>query len=125
MANYGQIINVPGLLAGADLSAYQYRPVKLASTAGEVVAATAVTDVVVGILQNDPADGEAAHIAGVGSVSLAKAGTSVLAAGAYLTCNSTGVAPTTVDNTAVMGRAINSAAAAGDLITITVLAGRY
>ena len=41
MANHGQIISVPGLLAGADLSAYQYRPVKLASTAGEVVAATA------------------------------------------------------------------------------------
>ncbi len=125
MANYGQIISVPGLLAGADLSAYQYRPVKLASTAGEVVAATAVTDVVVGILQNDPTDGQAASIAGVGSVSLAKAGTSVLAKGAYLTCNSTGLAPTTADNTAICARAIEAASAAGDLIKITVLAGRY
>lgn len=125
MANYGALIDVPGLLAGADLSAYQYRPVKLASTAGEVVAATAVTDVVVGILQNDPTDGQAAHIAGVGSVTLAKAGTSVLAKGAYLTCNSTGLAPTTADNTAVCGRAIEAASASGDLIMITVLAGRY
>ena len=74
MANYGQIISVPGLLAGADLSAYQYRPVKLASTAGEVVAATAVTDVVVGILQNDPTDGQAASIAGVGSIPWRKPG---------------------------------------------------
>lgn len=125
MANYGALIDVPGLLAGADLSAYQYRPVKLASTAGEVVAATAVTDVVVGILQNDPTDGQAAHIAGVGSLTLAKAGTSVLAKGAYLTCNSTGLAPTTADNTAVCGRAVEAASAAGDLIMITVLAGRY
>ena len=81
MANHGQIISVPGLLAGADLSAYQYRPVKLASTAGEVVAATANTDAVVGILQNDPTDGQAASVAGVGSLTIAKSGTSVIAAG--------------------------------------------
>jgi hypothetical protein len=125
MANYGHILGVPGLLAGADLSAYQYRPVKLASTAGEVVAATAVTDIVIGILQNDPTDGQAASIAGVGSITLAKAGTSVLTAGAMLTVNSTGLRPTTTDNTAVCGRAITAASAAGDLIQITVLTGRY
>jgi hypothetical protein len=113
------------LLAGADLSAYQFRPVKLASTAGEVVAATAVTDIVIGILQNDPTDGQAASIAGVGSITLAKAGTSVLTAGAMLTVNSTGLRPTTTDNTAVCGRAITAASAAGDLIQITVLTGRY
>lgn len=125
MANYGHILGVPGLLAGADLSAYQFRPVKLASTAGEVVAATAVTDIVIGILQNDPTDGQAASIAGVGSITLAKAGTSVLTAGAMLTVNSTGLRPTTTDNTAVCGRAITAASAAGDLIQITVLTGRY
>lgn len=125
MANYGAIISVPGLLAGADLSAYQYRPVKLASTAGEVVAATAVTDIVIGILQNDPTDGQAASIAGVGSISLAVAGTSVLAVGNALTVNSTGLRPTTTDNTAICARAITAAVTKGDLITITVLTGRY
>lgn len=125
MANYGQIISVPGLLAGADLSAYQYRPVKLASTAGEVVAATANTDAVVGILQNDPTDGQAASVAGVGSLTIAKSGTSVIAAGAYLTCNTTGLVATTSDNALICGRATQAATAAGDLIMITVLAGRY
>jgi hypothetical protein len=125
MANYGHIIHVTGLLAGADLSAKQYKPVKLASTAGEVVAATAVTDMAIGILQNDPADGEVASIAGVGSVSLVVAGTSVLAAGDFCTCNTTGVTKTTTDNTAIVGRALTAAAASGDLITIQVLTGRY
>lgn len=125
MAFSGQIISIPGFLAGADLSSYQYRPVKLASTAGEVVAATAVTDVVLGILQNDPEDGQAAHVAGPGSITIAVAGTSVLAAGAFLTCNSTGLAPTTADNTAVCAKAISAAAAAGDWITVQVMAGRY
>lgn len=125
MAFYGNLIDVPGVLAGEDLSAWQYKPVKLASTAGEVVKADAVADVVIGILQNDPTDGQAAHVAGVGSVSKAIAGTSVLTAAAYLTVNSTGVVPTTNDNTAICGRAINAASAAGDLVTIQVLGGRY
>lgn len=125
MAYYGQMIDVPGLLAGEDLSSWQYKPVKLASTAGEVVKADDVTDIVVGILQNDPTDGQAAHIAGPGSISKVIAGTSVLTAAAYLTCNSTGVTPTTTDNTAICGRAINAASASGDIITIQVLAGRY
>ena len=100
MANYGQIISVPGLLAGADLSAYQYRPVKLT-------------------------DGQAASVAGVGSLTIAKSGTSVIAAGAYLTCNTTGLVATTSDNALICGRATQAATAAGDLIMITVLAGRY
>ena len=125
MTNYGPLLDIPGLLAGEDLSSWQYKPVKLATTAGEVVKGDAVTDVVVGILQNDPADGEAAHVAGVGSISKVVAGTSVLTAAAYLTCNSTGVRPTTADNTAICGRAIEAASASGDLIMIQVLAGRY
>lgn len=125
MANHGMLIDIPGLLAGEDLSAWQYKPVKLASTAGEVVKGDAVTDVVIGILQNDPTDGQAAHVAGVGSVSKAVSGTSVLTAGAYLTVNSAGVVPTTTDNTAICGRSIEAASAAGDLIQIQVLGGRY
>lgn len=125
MTNYGQLIDVPGLLAGEDLSSWQYGAVKLASTAGEVVKADAVTDIVVGILQNDPADGEAAHVAGVGSVSKAIAGTSVLTAAAALTCNSTGLRPTTTDNTAVCARSMEAASASGDVIMVQVLTGRY
>lgn len=125
MSYSGQLINVPGLLAGADLSAYQYRPVKLASTAGEVVAATAASDAVLGILLNDPTDGQAASIAAPGSITIAVAGTSVLTAASFLTVNSTGLRPTTTDNTAICGKAITAAVTKGDLITIQVLTGRY
>lgn len=117
MASYGKIINIPGLLAGADLSAKQYKAVKLASTAGEVVASAAVTDVSVGILQNDPADGEAASIAGAGSITLAVAATAITA-GAGLSANTTGVITYT---TATFARALEAAAAAGDRIMIQVI----
>lgn len=125
MTVYGQLMDVPGLLAGEDLSAWQFKPVKLASTAGEVVKGDAVADVILGILQNDPTDGQAAHIAGPGSISRVVAGTSVLTAAAFLTVNSTGVTPTTTDNTAVCGKAVEAASATNDLIMIQVLAQRY
>ena len=73
----------------------------------------------------DPTDGQAASVAGVGSLTIAKSGTSVIAAGAYLTCNTTGLVATTSDNALICGRATQAATAAGDLIMITVLAGRY
>lgn len=117
MANYGWIKHIPGLLAGADLSAKQYKAVKFASTAGEVIASAAVTDVHVGILQNDPTDGQAAEIAGQGSISLAYAATAI-AQGAKLSANSTGVITYT---TAVFARALEAASAAGDLIKIEVI----
>jgi hypothetical protein len=125
MSYSGQIINVPGLLAGADLSAYQYRPVKLASTAGEVIAATAAADQVIGILLNDPTDGQAASIAAPGSITVAIAGTGVLNAGSFVTVNSTGIRPTTTDNTSICGKAITAASTKGDQVTIQVLTGRY
>lgn len=48
------------LVAGADLSAKQYRFVKLSS--GQVVACSATTDRPIGVLQNDPTSGQAAIV---------------------------------------------------------------
>lgn len=114
MTSYGEYIDIPGLLAGAALTAEQYQAVKLASTANEVVACTAVTDRPIGILQNDPADGEAAQILGLG-VSLAVAATSTISAGDALAWNSTGVVTYT---TAIFARAIEAPAASGDRIKV-------
>lgn len=55
------------LIAGADLSAKQYRFVKIDTAADDqVIAAAAATDEIVGILQNDPTNGQAASIRTVG-----------------------------------------------------------
>lgn len=118
MANYGQITGIPGLVAGADLSAAQYKAVKFATTAGEVVASTAAADASIGLLQNDPADGEAASIAGAGSIALALAATSTIAAGNFVAPNSTGLVNTSVQKFA---RALQAAGAVSDLITVQVL----
>lgn len=63
MAWDGNQFCIPGLKAGADLSAEtnRYRLVKL-SAANTVVLCTAVTDKAVGVLQNRPLSGENAKV---------------------------------------------------------------
>ena len=113
-------VRITGLVAGADLSAKQYMIVKYASTAGEVVAATGTNETYVGILQNDPADGEAAEIA-VGGESFAIAADGDIAVGNALDSDSTGrVNGTATDNRNIVGRALEAAGAAGDVIRIQV-----
>lgn len=64
MAYEGPMTCIPGLVAGADLSAAgnQYKFVKL-SAAQTVVLCAATTDKPIGILQNTPASGAAATVA--------------------------------------------------------------
>ena len=114
MASQGKFIDVVGLKAGAALTAKQWHAVKLATTAGEVVACSAVTDRPIGILQNDPADGEPAFIGGLGNL-MTIAATSTISAGDALAWNSTGAVTYT---TAIFARAVKAPAAAGDLIPI-------
>lgn len=68
MASWGEYKTIPGLLAGAALTTHQYKIVKYASTAGEVVLATSATSLIAGVLMNEPADGEAAEVAYQGLV---------------------------------------------------------
>jgi hypothetical protein len=56
---------IPGLVAGADLSAKQYYFVKL-SAAFTVDVCSAVTDIPIGVLQNDPISGEEARVCAFG-----------------------------------------------------------
>lgn len=115
---YQKYETLPGLVATGDLSAKQYFVVKASSTAGAVkVATTPASDAVLGILQNDPKDGEAAEVAFSGVV-LALAENSVTF-GAKLTCSSTGrVKVTTTAGDEVVGIALKASTAAGDLIPV-------
>src|SRR5574337_1127881 len=66
MAYEGPQIAIPGLKAGADLSAKQYYFVKLSADKTVVVCAAA-TDIPIGVLQNKPdASGKAAEVVAVG-----------------------------------------------------------
>lgn len=113
-SNWGHQITLPGLTVGGDISAKQYHFVKLASTAGEIVAIAATTDSAVGILQDAPdADGEAAMVAGLG-VSVVIAGTSTITAGADLGWDTTGRAVTGQANSGAV--ALEAANAVGDEI---------
>ena len=73
--NYGHDLS---LVASADLSAAQYKFVKLTST-GQIALVAATTDVPIGILQNKPTSGKAGTVRVTG-VSKAVAGGTITAA---------------------------------------------
>jgi len=106
--------------AAADLSALQYTCVKL-DTNGNVVAATAATDKIIGILQNAPTANQFADVLlrNSAGTSKAKLGGTV-AAGDYLTSNGSGALVTTVTaGNEIVGRAIK-AGASGDVAEVIV-----
>lgn len=112
-------LRIPGLVAGGDLSSAQYKAVKMASTVGAVIVAALAADQVVGILQNDPAEGEPAIVCAAG-VSKAVRGTT-LAAGAHVASDTTGRLQTTSSaNDTVVGMCIIAGSSAGDLVTVLV-----
>ena len=115
---------VPGLLAGASQTSNQFKVMKFASTAGEVIIGAAGSDSCIGILLNNPADGEPAEIAALG-VTWALAETGVTA-GDHLACSATGrVKTTTSANDHVLGVAIDASSSAGDKIRIILSRGNY
>ena len=123
----GNQILIPGLLAGEDLSAKQWHCVRLASTANEVLDAYTTTHRTIGILQNDPADGEPAMVCALG-ISRAIAGTALISTGEMLGANSSGVFDTsggTAGADYFVGRALEAANATGDFITIVVSPGGF
>lgn len=117
MANFGQYWSIPGLVATSTLASSQYYVVQLSSTAGEVKLATSGTSKIIGIVQNDPAAGEAADVAFVGIVKAAcEASTTI---GAYLTSSSTGrVKITTTDTNTAVGIALEAYSTAGGIIRV-------
>ena len=120
MATYGEGWLIPGLVAAGSLASNQYYIVIAASTAGAVkVGSTKATDKILGVLQNDPADGEAAEVMFSG-ISKVAAETSV-AYGDAITVSTTGRAKTTTtDGDQILGIALEASSSAGDLIRCTV-----
>lgn len=109
------------LKAGGAVSQYRFVKITAADTAS---VATAATDIVFGITQtaataaNDPLD-----VATMGGVTFVEAGAAITA-GARLTADATGravtAAPAAGTNNGVGARAIQAAAAAGDIIRVFV-----
>lgn len=109
------------LEAGADLSASQYRFVKVTGgqTCGAVAAAT---DHPIGVLQNKPdAAGRAAAIM-VEGISKAKAGAAI-AAGANLTIDAVGRVVTAVATNRIYAIALQAAGAADEGISVQLVRG--
>jgi hypothetical protein len=125
MASYGKYFTIPGAIAGESFAAKQYYVCKVGTTAQEVkVAGTAATDLVIGVIQNDPADGGEAEVACMG-VAKAAAETGITY-GDYLTTSSTGrVKTTTTDGDSLVGMALEASSAAGDIIKVVVSLGKY
>lgn len=121
MATYGVYHTIPGLVATGDLSSYQYYLVKLASTAGACKVSAATTDYTIGVLQNDPGDGEAAEVAAIGIVK-AKAGAATTA-GVFQMANSTGYVTDVNTTGRIVAFALEASATAGSIIRVVLCPG--
>ena len=126
MALGQEYLSIPGLLAGSNLSGEQYKVVKLASTAGEVVLVAATSTLAIGILQNDPADGEPADVCTFG-VCKGVVGPSDVAFGDVLGHDSTSrLKDHATDNLEIIAIALEANSGANDIIRIFVTGpGRY
>ena len=115
---------LPGLTATASLASAQFLVGKLASTAGQVVIAGTLNSTTnpaafVGVIMNKPAAGEEVEFA-IDGIVKAIANTSTIAVGDRVWANSTGKLTDagTTDNGYFLGRALEAATAANDIITI-------
>jgi len=104
----GTFYTIPGLVAGEDLSNSTYKVVQLSSTGGEVKLASSSTDPLVGILLDNPEEGQPALVAYAGVVrAIAE---SAFSAGDKLTASSTGrVKATTTEGDVCVGIALEEA----------------
>ncbi len=119
---------IPGLRANSTgLASSQFCAAKVASTAGQCVATSAALNsttaptTIFGIVQNAPAAYEEVELAVDGIVKM-KAATSTIAIGDNVGINSTGLGTDagTTDNGAFIGRALEAASAANDIISVLI-----
>jgi hypothetical protein len=111
--------------AGADFRALQFTFVKLDTTQNQVVAATAASDHILGIIKNAPNTGEIANVVlcGGGEGTFKVVASTVIALGAWLTATTGGQAVTTTADHAFVGAmALEAATAQGDIIEVQLMA---
>lgn len=119
MATDGIITSIPGLIAAADLSSYQYRIVKL-SAARTVTYSSADADAAIGILQDKPAAANrAANVAGPGSVSKLKLGSGGCTFGQQLTSDASGQGVVASASQRVVAQALETGDE-GDIISVLI-----
>ena len=108
-------------VAAADLSALQYTFVKLDS-AGKAAAASAATDIPIGVLQNAPTAGQEAEILVVGGTKIVAG--AAIGEGALVGTSSTGKAVALVAGTDttkyVVGTILTESGASGDIVTAVI-----
>lgn len=119
---------IPGLFTITDLSAAQFKAVKLLSTVGQIgLITTSVLTSAVFILMNDPKGASGAPVnAEVAYEGIVKAiaGTSNIAMGDALGLNTTAqVVSTTTANRMTIGFSLGKSAAIGDIIPIVLQPG--
>lgn len=103
-------------IAGEALTSAKYHIVQL-DASGEIEIAEGATDLIVGILQNAPASGGAAIYRFGGTSKLVVGG--VVTLGDWVTAKSDGRAlTTTTDGDIVVGRALETSAADGEIIEV-------
>lgn len=115
MAFENVVSTLPGGVAGADLSAAQFHCVVVNSSGVVVLAGDGAQ--VDGVLQNDPASGEAATVWTSGSVSKVVVGAGGLSTGDAASCDAVGEVNTAASGDFVIGRCLEGASA-GNLATV-------
>ena len=116
------------LIAGEDFSALQYTPVFLDSSDNTVKSATGSTEVVIGIVQNAPGQGEAADVAIAGVSKLLAQDTITLGALVAGDSKPATVETTIAAGTATYGHAIGralEAAASGEYFELLLMPMMY
>lgn len=127
---YEQVtLTLPGLRANSTgLATSQYKFGFVASTAGQVVIATALNTTtiatrIVGVINNAPGANEDVEFA-VGGVAKVKIASTDVAIGDWLSVNSTAQAlKTTTDNRGVVARALETATGTNDIISVLLIPG--
>lgn len=121
MALEGILQAIPGLKAGADLSAKQYYFVKLSGDF-TVDVCSGTTDIPVGVLQNAPTLGEAANVAFFGLTKVSSDG--ALAVGNLIGTSADGQAAAYANGTDttkyIVGHVVSASTAAAGLATALI-----
>jgi len=116
MAFEGILMNIPGIVAGSDLSAKQFHAVKLTGELAIGVAGSG--DLALGVLQNDPLQGDASAVAYAG-VSKVKTGANV-AVGNRLAPDASGALVPAGSGDFPIGVALE-AGVSGDVISVLLI----
>ena len=119
---------IPGLYTLTDLSAAQFKAIKLLSTVGQVgLVSTSVPASAVFVLMNDPKGASGAPVnveAAYEGIVKMIAGTSTIKQGDALAINTTGyVVTTTTANRWIIGYSLSNSGTVADIISVVLIPG--